>query len=94
MRFISFHFIAGIIFRSNDAGSPARFYLLSHPTHAAHPTRHIADASIEGGRLGATETASQRLLRKQIAPGLIESCQLTEFRRWMVDGSPLNAPAL
>jgi 4-deoxy-L-threo-5-hexosulose-uronate ketol-isomerase len=65
-----------VIFHSQDAAAPAKFYLLSYPAHREFPTRHIAFASVVAAQLGASATANQRELRKYIAPGLVESCQL------------------
>ncbi len=79
-----------ISFSSADAAKPARFYLLSYPAHATHPTTHIPVATVAGDKLGSVETANQRLLRKYIAPGLVQSCQLVMGLTTMETGSVWN----
>jgi hypothetical protein len=63
--------------RSATAASPARYYLLSYPAHAAHPGRHVAHATVAAVQLGAPETCNRRTLYKYFAPGLVDTCQLT-----------------
>jgi 4-deoxy-L-threo-5-hexosulose-uronate ketol-isomerase len=65
-----------IVFHSDDAAAPAKFYLLSYPAHRDYPTRHVAFSSRSGDQLGTAASANGRVLRKYIAPGLVESCQL------------------
>ena len=56
--------------------TPARYYLLSFPAHAAHPTVRIRQSEAEAVRLGSSEAANQRTLYKLIHPGGARSCQL------------------
>jgi 4-deoxy-L-threo-5-hexosulose-uronate ketol-isomerase len=79
-----------IVFTSADAEKPARFYLLSYTAHTAYPTTHIPCAGVKADKLGAPETANLRLLRKYIAPGLVQSCQLTMGLTVMESGSVWN----
>lgn len=65
-----------VVFHSDDARAPALFYLLSYPAHREYPTRRIAFADVPGDKLGTIGAANLRILRKYIAPGLVESCQL------------------
>ena len=67
---------AAITFASDSAGAPARYYLLSFPAHAAHPTVRIRQSDAEAVRLGSSEAANQRTLFKLIHPGGVRSCQL------------------
>ncbi len=80
----------GIVFHSDDAAAPAKFYLLSYPAHHAYPTKHISAAAFPAANLGASATANQRALRKYIAPGLVESCQLVMGLTVMQPGSVWN----
>lgn len=80
----------GIVFHSDDAAAPAKFYLLSYPAHRPYPTKHISAAAFPAAQLGATATANQRALRKYIAPGLVESCQLVMGLTAMQPGSVWN----
>ncbi len=65
-----------VSFRSLDAARPARFWLLSYPAHAAHPTRLVAFRDVPGETIGSRDTASERVLYKLIHPGTVPTCQL------------------
>ena len=65
-----------VSFASRSAESPARFYFLSYPAHAAYPVRHIPIKDAKGDRLGARETANERTIFKVIHPGAFPTCQL------------------
>src|SRR5919107_461172 len=45
-------------FASDDAATPARFYLVSYPAHASHQTTRVTAAEAEGAAIGAQETAN------------------------------------
>jgi len=61
---------------SDRAEAPARFYLVSHPAHAAHPTARVAAEEVAGVALGLPESASERTLRRYVHAGGPTSCQL------------------
>jgi 4-deoxy-L-threo-5-hexosulose-uronate ketol-isomerase len=63
-------------FASEDTKTPARFYLLSYPAHAAHPTTLARKADASATHLGAVEAANKRTIYKYIHPDGITSCQL------------------
>jgi 4-deoxy-L-threo-5-hexosulose-uronate ketol-isomerase len=65
-----------VTFASDSAGTPARYYLVSFPAHASHPTVHIPQSEAETVRLGGREASNQRTLYKLIHPGGARSCQL------------------
>lgn len=65
-----------VTFASDDPAHPARFYLLSYPAHAAHPTTLIPHAAAHRIELGATTTANCRTLFQYIHEGGARSCQL------------------
>ncbi|MBL8589487.1 MAG: 5-dehydro-4-deoxy-D-glucuronate isomerase [Methylobacteriaceae bacterium] len=65
-----------VSFVSRDPARPARFYLLSTPAHAAHPTRKITPDQARRIDLGAPETANVRQLVQMIHPQVCASCQL------------------
>lgn len=64
-----------ITFEPCGASQP-KFYFLSAPAHVALPTKRIARDEALEEQIGEAATASRRTLRKYIAPGLVESCQL------------------
>ena len=63
-------------FISHDAARPAKFYLLSAPAHAAHPTTRRTQAEATPVQMGAAETANERTIYKYIYAEGIQSCQL------------------
>ena len=65
-----------ISFASDTAQTPAKYYLLSFPAHAAHPTVHVRQSEAEPVRLGSREACNQRTIYKLIHPGGAQSCQL------------------
>ncbi|MGH9560219.1 MAG: 5-dehydro-4-deoxy-D-glucuronate isomerase [Terracidiphilus sp.] len=83
-----------IVFASNDAQSPAEFYLLSYPAHAAHPAAAVSSAEQEPTRLGAPETANQRAIYKliyaQVGAQGAKSCQLVMGFTQLAAGSVWN----
>ena len=65
-----------VVFASADAARAAKFYLLSAPAHAAHPTTRRTQAEATPVEMGAPETANQRTIYKYIYAEGIQSCQL------------------
>jgi 4-deoxy-L-threo-5-hexosulose-uronate ketol-isomerase len=77
-------------FESIDARQPARFYLLSTPAHAAHPTRKLAASEAKMIRLGKPETANVRTIHQVIHPDVCASCQLVMGFTVLEPGSVWN----
>ena len=65
-----------IAFASDSAPTPARYYLLSFPAHAAHPTVLIPQSAAATVRLGSRESCNLRTIYKLIHPDGARSCQL------------------
>ena len=63
-------------FQSADPESPARFYLLSYPAHAEHPTMRVRAADVTPVELGSEAEANRRKLYKMIWPETVTTCQL------------------
>jgi 4-deoxy-L-threo-5-hexosulose-uronate ketol-isomerase len=78
------------LFSSNDPSRPARFYLLSYPAHAAHPTALARRADAAEVRLGSPEEANVRTIHKYIHAGGIKSCQLVMGFTRLEPGSVWN----
>src|SRR4029077_12152830 len=55
-----------VVFESDDAARPARFYLVSYPAHTSHPTTRVGARSVEAIELGTAERANRRKLAKYI----------------------------
>ena len=79
-----------IAFASDDAHSPAEFYLLSYPAHATHPVALVRSVAQEPTRLGAPETANQRAIYKLIHAQGPKSCQLVMGFTQLAPGSIWN----
>lgn len=65
-----------VVFSSNDAESPAKFYLNSAPAHKAFPVKKISQEEAEVVELGSVETANARTIRKLIVNSIVETCQV------------------
>ena len=79
-----------VAFASDDAGTPARFYLVSYPAHATHPTTRITPADADVLRLGSTATANQREVRRYIHAAGVQSAQLVMGVTVLAPGSVWN----
>ncbi|MCL4140645.1 UNVERIFIED_CONTAM: hypothetical protein GTU68_019045, partial [Idotea baltica] len=65
-----------IYFSSDDADSPALFYLNSTPAHVTFPTKHISKEEAEIVHLGSLENSNERQINKLIVNSIVETCQL------------------
>jgi 4-deoxy-L-threo-5-hexosulose-uronate ketol-isomerase len=79
-----------ITFTSSKAATPALFYLLSYPAHAAYPTTLARKADATAVELGSAADANHRVIRKYIHPGGIKSCQLVMGFTQLAEGSVWN----
>ncbi len=79
-----------VSFASSDAASPAAFYLLSYPAHAAYPTRLARLADAAKAELGTAAEANRRTLHRYIHAGGIQSCQLVMGFTQLHEGSVWN----
>lgn len=79
-----------IIFNSDDAANPAKFYLNSAPAHKVFPTKKISQKEAEVVELGAMETANARTIRKLIVNSIVETCQVQMGMTELKPGSVWN----
>jgi 4-deoxy-L-threo-5-hexosulose-uronate ketol-isomerase len=79
-----------VSFASDDAASPARFYLVSYPAHASYPTTLVTGASAQGATIGAQENANRRRVARYIHAGGARSSQLVMGVTTLEPGSVWN----
>ncbi len=90
-----------IVFKSLNAGNPAKFYINSVPAHTSYPTVLIkpeGEASedvviikdVNKVELGCLEESNHRVINKYILPGQVESCQLVMGMTALKPGSVWN----
>ncbi len=83
-----------IIFESDNADEPAKFYFNSAPAHMTYPTVFIdpdKDILPENKKeLGSLENANHRVINKYILPGQVETCQLEMGITSLMPGSVWN----
>ena len=73
-----------ILFNSEDAVHPARFYLNSTPAHKELPIRHITLKDANVLQMGSQQTSNERQINQLLISKVVETCQLqmgmTELR--------------
>jgi 4-deoxy-L-threo-5-hexosulose-uronate ketol-isomerase len=79
-----------VSFLSKDPASPARFYFLSAPAHAAHPTRVVTMEQAKHVKLGSAEQSNARTIHQLIHPAVLPTCQLVIGLTQLEPGSVWN----
>lgn len=79
-----------VIFSSDSAENPAKFYINSTPAHKGYPSKKIGLDDLEVIELGAPETANARTLRKYIVNSVVDVCQLQMGMTTLKPGSSWN----
>lgn len=81
---------AEVSFASANAGAPAKFYLLSAPAHASHPTKLIRQSDAKRLDLGSQETANERSIFQFVNADSVKTCQLVVGLTSFAPGSVWN----
>ena len=79
-----------IRFASESASKPARFFLVSYPAHAEHPTRRIGADETDAAELGTSDRANRRRLARYIHTNGVQSAQLVMGVTALHEGSVWN----
>lgn len=80
-----------VLFSSDVASEPAKFYLFSAPAHKEYPIQKVSFNSIDGDQLGTNESANERVLRRMIHDDGIQSCQIVMGMTQLKSGSVWNS---
>jgi 4-deoxy-L-threo-5-hexosulose-uronate ketol-isomerase len=81
---------AEVRFESTAQETPAVFYLLSYPAHAAYPVTVVKKADASPTPMGSAETCNLRTICKYIHTGGAQSCQLVMGVTHLHAGSAWN----
>lgn len=79
-----------VVFKSEDANNPAKFYMNSAPAHTSHPTKQVTKAEANKIELGSLETANHRTVNQMIIGGIVTTCQLQMGMTELKTGSVWN----
>ncbi|GAB4030222.1 5-dehydro-4-deoxy-D-glucuronate isomerase [Spirosoma jeollabukense] len=79
-----------IQFISNEASSPAKFYLNSTPATKNYPTRKVSRTDADVVELGSMGTANHRTINKLLVSSVLPTCQLQMGMTELKTGSVWN----
>lgn len=79
-----------VIFKSNDASIPAKYYINAAPAHQSYPTVRVTKAEANKIELGSLETANHRTVNQMIIGGIVTTCQLQMGMTELKTGSVWN----
>ena len=79
-----------VLFRSNDANNPAKFYINSSPAHHTYTTVKIDINNIKPLEVGGSGTLNERKIYQYVHPNNCESCQLQMGLTMLQPGSVWN----
>lgn len=79
-----------VIFESDDAANPAKFYISSTPAHHKYPNVKISIDAITPVITGESKTMNERQIFQYIHPNVCDSCQLQMGYTILSEGSSWN----
>ncbi|QTQ12839.1 5-dehydro-4-deoxy-D-glucuronate isomerase [Treponema parvum] len=82
--------IKDISFSSDDAKSPAKFYMTSSPAHTSYPVKVIPLSEAKHVKAGSADDANERTINQYIHPDVLDTCQLSMGLTHLEKGSVWN----
>lgn len=79
-----------VLFASDDAEKPAKFYMVSAPAHCSYETKLLTLADAAKRPLGSMETSNKRVINQFIHPSVLKTCQLSMGMTVLEPGSVWN----
>ncbi|MDH6307961.1 4-deoxy-L-threo-5-hexosulose-uronate ketol-isomerase [Dysgonomonas sp. PFB1-18] len=79
-----------VVFKSNNASAPAKYYFASSPAHKEYPTAQITKDMRRTRDLGTPATSNERLLNQLILSEIVPCCQLQMGMTELKEGSVWN----
>ncbi len=79
-----------VLFASDDAATPAKFYMVSAPAHRSYQTRLLKIADANKKPCGDAETSNKRVINQFIHPDVLPTCQLSMGMTVLSPGSVWN----
>jgi 5-keto 4-deoxyuronate isomerase len=79
-----------VVFKSNDANKPAKYYFASSPAHKEYPTAQITSEMRRTRDLGSPATSNERLLNQIVLSEIVPCCQLQMGMTELKEGSVWN----
>ncbi|MEW9108070.1 5-dehydro-4-deoxy-D-glucuronate isomerase [Cytobacillus gottheilii] len=79
-----------VVFKSNDANQPAKFYINSCPAHKTYPTVKVDLEKAIARPLGEDTAMNKRTIHQFIHPDVLDSCQLSMGMTVLEEGSGWN----
>lgn len=79
-----------VVFESDDANNPAKFYFNSAPAHTTYPTVFIDMEKANKRPIGSMEDSNKRTIYQYIHPDVLKTCQLSMGLTRLEEGSMWN----
>lgn len=79
-----------VLFSSDDASAPAKYYMVSAPAHKPCKTTFISIKDAAKRNVGDASTANKRVINQFIHPDVLETCQLSMGMTVLEEGSVWN----
>lgn len=79
-----------VVFSSDSADAPAKFYMVSAPAHCSYETRLIKISDAAKKPCGSAEGANKRVINQFIHPDVLQTCQLSMGMTALDTGSVWN----